>query len=109
MVDDVGTSVFPNFPLLAADSFHYTHDRMSYLRRLLYMSWFMTIGNTIIGSLFHNGSIGLTNNAFSTFFITGIFICSWDLLAKGLRDKSNKELIQGIGAFSCRFFHLFQL
>lgn len=100
--------VFPIFLFLAADSFHYTHDRMAYLRRLLYTSWFMTIGytswfmtigNTIIGSLFHNGDIGLMNNAFSTFFITGIFICSWDLLAKGLRVKSYKELIQGIGVF----------
>lgn len=95
----LGRLVFPIFLFLATDSFHYTHDRMAYLRRLLYMSWFMTIGNAIIGSIFHNGSIGLTNNAFSTFFITGIFICSWDLLAKGLRDKSTKELIQGIGVF----------
>ena len=95
----LGRLVFPIFLFLAADSFHYTHDRMAYLRRLLYMSWFMTIGNAIIGSIFHNGDIGLMNNAFSTFFITGIFICSWDLLAKGLRDKSNKELIQGIGVF----------
>ena len=95
----LGRLAFPIFLFLAADSFHYTHDRMAYLRRLLYMSWFMIVGNAIIGSIFHNGSIGLTNNAFSTFFITGIFICSWDLLAKGLRDKSNKELIQGIGVF----------
>ena len=95
----LGRLSFPIFLFLAADSFHYTHDRMAFLRRLLYMSWFMIIGNAIIGSIFHNGSIGLTNNAFSTFFITGIFICSWDLLAKGLRDKSNKELIQGIGVF----------
>lgn len=95
----LGRLSFPIFLFLAADSFHYTHDRMAFLRRLLYMSWFMIIGNAIIGSIFHNGRIGLTNNAFSTFFITGIFICSWDLLANGLRDKSNKELIQGIGVF----------
>ena len=95
----LGRLVFPIFLFLAADSFHYTHDRMAFLRRLLYMSWFMTIGNDIIGSIFHNGSIGLTNNAFSTFLITGIYICSWDLLVKGLRDKSYKELIQGIGVF----------
>lgn len=95
----LGRLVFPIFLFLAADSFHYTHDRMAFLRHLLYMSWFMTIGNTIISSVFHNGNLGLMNNAFSTFFITGIFICSWDLLAKGLRDKSYKELIQGIGVF----------
>ena len=95
----LGRLAFPIFLFLAADSFHYTHDRMAFLRRLLYMSWFMIIGNAIIGSIFHNGSIGLTNNAFSTFFITGIFIYSWDLLFKGLRDKSYRELIQGMGVF----------
>lgn len=95
----LGRLSFPIFLFLAADSFHYTHDRMAFLRRLLYMSWFMIIGNAIIGSIFHNGSIGLTNNAFSTFFITGIFIYSWDLLFKGLRDKSYRELIQGMGVF----------
>lgn len=46
----LGRLVFPIFLFLAADSFHYTHDRLAYLRRLLYMSWFMTIGNTIIGN-----------------------------------------------------------
>ena len=66
---------------------------------LFLAGWFMTIGNAIIGNVFHNGNVGLMNNAFSTFFITGIFICSWDLLTKGLRDKSYKELIQGFGVF----------
>ena len=75
----LGRLVFPIFLFLAADSFHYTHDRLAYLRR--------------------HGNVGLMNNAFSTFFITGIYICSWDLLAKGLRDKSYKELIQGLGLF----------
>lgn len=59
----------------------------------------MTIGNAIIGNVFHNGNVGLMNNAFSTFFIIGLYICSWDLLSKGLRNKSYKELIQGLGLF----------
>ena len=75
----LGRLVFPIFLFLAADSFHYTHDRLAYLRR--------------------HGNVCLMNNAFSTFSITGIYICSWDLLAKGLRDKSYKELIQGLGLF----------
>ena len=95
----LGRLVFPIFLFLAADSFHYTHDRLAYLRRLLYMSWFITIGNAIIGNVFHNGNVGLMNNAFSTFFIIGLYICSWDLLSKGLRNKSYKELIQGLGLF----------
>ena len=95
----IGRLVFPIFLFLAADSFHYTHDRKAYMKRLLFMFWFMSIGNTIVGSIFHNGDVGLMNNAFSTFLVTGIYICSWDLLFKGLRDKSKDEILKGIGLF----------
>lgn len=50
----LGRLVFPIFLFLAADSFHYTHDRLAYLRR--------------------HGNVCLMNNAFSTFFIIGIYL-----------------------------------
>lgn len=80
----LGHLVFPSFLFLATDSFHYTSNRKKYMLRLLYMSWFMMVGNMIVGSFFQNGNVGLANNAFSTFFITGVYICSWDLLVKGV-------------------------
>ena len=95
----LGRLVFPIFLFLAADSFHYTSNRKKYMLRLLYMSWFMLVGNTIIGNLFQNGNVGLANNAFSTFFITGVYVCSWDLLVKGVKEKSTKDLFKGIGLF----------
>ena len=95
----LGRLVFPIFLFLAADSFHYTHDRLAYLRRLLYMSWFITIGNAIIGNVFHNGNVGLMNNAFSTFFIIGLYICSWDLLSKGLETPHANPIVVQIVAF----------
>lgn len=95
----LGRLVFPIFLFLAADSFHYTSNRKKYMLRLLYMSWFMTVGNMIVGSFFQNGNVGLANNAFSTFFITGVYICSWDLLVKGVKDKSAKDFWKGIGLF----------
>ena len=95
----LGRLVFPIFLFLAADSFHYTRNRRKYMLRLLYMSWFMVIGNMIVGSIFTNGHIGLANNAFSTFFVTGIYVCSWDLLVKGVKDKSAKDFWKGLGLF----------
>lgn len=95
----LGRLVFPIFLFLAADSFHYTSNRKKYMLRLLYMSWFMTIGNMIVGSFFSNGHVGLANNAFSTFFVTGIYICSWDLLVKGVKNKSAKDFWKGLGLF----------
>ncbi|WP_414162612.1 TraX family protein [Streptococcus cristatus] len=95
----LGRLVFPIFLFLAADSFHYTHDRKAYMKRLLFMSWFMTTGNMIVGSLFKNGDVGLMNNAFSTFFMTGIYICSWDLFVKGLHEKSMREILKAVGLF----------
>ncbi|KXT74118.1 putative membrane protein (TMS5) [Streptococcus sp. DD10] len=93
----LGRMVFPIFLFLAADSFYYTRNRAHYMRRLLYMSWFMVIANFIIGSLFDNGQIGLANNAFSTFFVTGIYICAWDLLVEGVKSKSIKGIFKALG------------
>lgn len=95
----LGRLVFPIFLFLAADSFYYTSNRKRYMLRLLYMGWFMTIGNMIFGSLFDNGQVGLANNAFSTFFITGVYICAWDLLVKGFKQKSGKDFLKGMGLF----------
>lgn len=95
----LGHLVFPSFLFLATDSFHYTSNRKKYMLRLLYMSWFMMVGNMIVGSFFQNGNVGLANNVFSTFFITGVYICSWDLLVKGVKDKSAKDFWKGIGLF----------
>lgn len=37
-----GRAVFPIFLFAAADSFHYTHSKRGYLKRLLFASWGMT-------------------------------------------------------------------
>ena len=63
----------------------------------------MIISNAIIGSIFHNGSIGLTNNAFSAFFITGIL---FTLGIYCLRDfvTSLIGIDSGMGVFLCQSF-----
>ncbi|WP_261674200.1 conjugal transfer protein TraX [Streptococcus sp. HMSC073A12] len=72
----LGRVVFPLFMFLAADSFYYTHNRKTYLKRLLFMTWFMIIGNMIVSQFFTNGQVGLANNAFGAFFLAGISICA---------------------------------
>lgn len=72
----LGRVVFPLFMFLAADSFYYTHNRKAYLKRLLFMTWFMIIGNMIVSYFFTNGQVGLANNAFGAFFLAGVSICA---------------------------------
>lgn len=76
VANNAKTRSFPLFMFLAADSFYYTHNRKAYLKRLLFMTWFMIIGNMIVSQFFTNGQVGLANNAFGAFFLAGISICA---------------------------------
>lgn len=82
-----GRVVFPLFLFMAAESFHYTHDRKKYMLRLLLASWFMTISSFFLQWLLPNDQVVLMNNAFSTFFVTAVYMLSWDLLTEGIRTK----------------------
>lgn len=86
-VDLFGRPVFPLFLFLAADSFHYTHSKKDYIRRLLLASWCMTLLTTVTERLVPNDAVALMNNAFSTFFVTALYMAGWDLLQEGLHKK----------------------
>ncbi|MCH5343229.1 MAG: hypothetical protein J1E64_04245 [Acetatifactor sp.] len=83
----LGRPVFPMFLFIAADSFHYTKNRKSFLKRLLFASWGMTITTTLLSILVPNPNIVLMNNAFSTFFVTGLYIQFWDWFVEGIRTR----------------------
>lgn len=91
----LGRPVFPMLLFIAAESFHYTKSRKKYLKRLLISSWGMTILTTVLSSVFPNKDIILINNAFSTFFVVGMYVQSWDLIKKGIKEK--KVSIIGMG------------
>ena len=95
----LGRVVFPLFMFLVADSFYYTHNRKVYLKRLLFMTWFMIIGNMIVSQFFTNGQVGLANNAFGAFFLVGISICAWDLMVEGMKEKKLYSFWKGLGLF----------
>lgn len=91
-----GRPVFPLFLFTAAEGFYYTKSRKKYLLRLLYASWSMTILSAILQFLLPNDTVVLMNNAFSTFFITGLYIVFWDRLIEGIQQKNISKIITSI-------------
>lgn len=89
-----GRVVFPLFLFAAAESFHYTRDRKKYMLRLLLASWFMTISSFFMQWLLPNEHVVLMNNAFSTFFVTAVYMLSWDLLTEGMRTKRLRLILK---------------
>ena len=87
-----GRLVFPMFLFAASESFYYTHSKKRYLQRLLFASWGMTIFTFILQAVLPNPDVVLMNNAFSTFFVAGLYMLCWDTLKAGIRQKSPKEI-----------------
>jgi len=93
----LGRPVFAMFLFILAESFHYTQNRKKLLIRLLLASWVMIAGNFIIGTLiFPNENIELINNAFSTFFMVGLYILFWDMFLNGIQTKSIRKIVCAI-------------
>jgi len=93
----LGRPVFPMFLFIIAESFHYTGSRKKLLIRLFIASCVMIAGNFIIGTLiFPNENIVLINNAFSTFFMVGLYILFWDMFLNGIQTKSIRKIIVAI-------------
>lgn len=87
-----GRLVFPMYLFAAAESFHYTHSKRKYLQRLLFASWGMTIFTFLLQTLLPNPQVVLMNNAFSTFFVAGLYMMCWDWLVAGIRQRSPKQI-----------------
>lgn len=97
-LDAFGRPVFPIFLFLAADSFYYTNNKKNYMKRLFTASVIMTLLTTITQRLVPSEyNMSLMNNAFSTFFISTIYMLSWDNLKEAIKKKNKKQLIKSIG------------
>lgn len=92
----LGRPVFPMFLFIAAESFHYTRNRKKYLQRLLFASWGMTLITTILPMLLPNPNIVLMNNAFSTFFVTGLYMQFWDWFVEGIKKRKVSLIIRSV-------------
>lgn len=91
-----GRLVFPIFLFASAESFHYTHSKKKYLLRLLLASWGMTILTLVLQRMVPNDNVVLMNNAFSTFFVSGLYMWFWDWFVEGIRNKMPKKVIKAI-------------
>jgi hypothetical protein len=83
----IGRLVFPLFLFAAADSFFYTRDRKKYLWRLLLASCAMTIMSLVLQYALPNETVVLMNNAFTTFFIAGLYMLFWDRFLEGVKER----------------------
>ncbi|GHT95290.1 membrane protein [Spirochaetia bacterium] len=95
----LGRPVFVLFLFAAADSWHYTKNRKKYLLRLLCGSWAVTILTRIVDTALPNENIALMNNAFTTFFVTALYMLSYDIFVKGVKSKKAGKIIGAIGLF----------
>lgn len=92
----VGRLVFPMFLFTAAESFYYTHNKRKYLQRLLFASWGMTVFTFSLGQIIPNENVVLMNNAFSTFFVAGLYMMFWDWLLAGIKAKKATQIMESI-------------
>ncbi|HJB91638.1 MAG TPA: conjugal transfer protein TraX [Candidatus Eisenbergiella merdigallinarum] len=91
-----GRPVFPIFLFAASESFAHTRSRKKYLLRLLAASWGMTVFTFSLQRLIPNPDVVLMNNAFSTFFVSGLYMLFCDRLREGLMQKSVKKTAQAV-------------
>lgn len=92
----VGRLVFPMFLFTASESFYYTHSKRKYLQRLLFASWGMTVFTFLLGQIIPNENVVLMNNAFSTFFVTGLYMMFWDWFLEGIKVKNTAQIVKSI-------------
>lgn len=91
-----GRLVFPIFLFAASESFYYTHSKQRYLKRLLFASWGMTAFTLLLQKIVPNENVVLMNNAFSTFFLAGLYMLLWDYFVEGVHKKETKQVIKAI-------------
>lgn len=91
-----GRVVFPLFLFTAAESFHHTRSKKAYLQRLLFASWGMSVFTFVLQRTVPNDNVVLMNNAFSTFFVAGLYMLFWDRLRDGVKQKAPKQVIQAL-------------
>lgn len=92
----LGRPVFVMFLFLSAEAFHYTKDKRKYLTRLLFSSWIMLAISKFLQFTFPNPNVVLMNNAFSTFFMSALYMRCWDWFVEGIRKKNIKCIFKSI-------------
>lgn len=56
----------------------------------------MSVFTSVLQRAVPNANVVLMNNAFSTFFITGLYMLFWDWLVEGIQQKAAKKILKAI-------------
>jgi hypothetical protein len=101
----LGRPVFPMFLFVMAESFYYTRSRKKFLIRLLLAAWFMAIFNAVLPTILPNPypNVVLMNSAFMTFFVAGLYMLFWDMLAAGIKEKKAGKIAGSVLLFFVPF------
>lgn len=91
-----GRIVAPIFLFLSAEGFYYTRSKPRYLLRLLSGFWVMSALSSILQQQFPHPDVVLTNSIFGTLFLTAFSMWMTDLIRRGFREKSAKDVALGV-------------
>jgi hypothetical protein len=93
----LGRPVMVMFLFVLSESFHYTRSRKKFLTRLLIGSWLMTLSSALLETfVLPNDNVALMNNAFSTFFVAGLYMWFWDMFLDGVKTRKAGKIIGSI-------------
>lgn len=84
----IGRIVAPIFLFLSAEGFHYTRNKLAYLRNLLVGFWIMSLIQQLLSRLVPNDNVMLMNNIFGTLFLAVLLMSAVDLIKLGLTTKN---------------------
>lgn len=89
----LGRPVLPLFLFILSESYYHTANRKKLLLRLLFASWFMQVGDVLLGTVFWpNEQVLLFNNAFATLFMAGLYMLFRDLYLDGAKTKKTGKI-----------------
>lgn len=92
----VGRIVAPIFLFLAAEGFHYTRNKKSYMLRLWIGYFLMSIITFVIQKVMPVTDVVLINSIFGTLFLSVLYMWLIDMLKTGIKSKSTKKVVSSI-------------
>lgn len=95
----IGRIAAPLFLFESSEGFIHTSNRKKYMFRLLIGFWIMSVGDWILNTYFAIGNAIVINNIFGTLLVGTIYMQSIEFLKSGVKNKSNKDILSGIGLF----------
>lgn len=95
----IGRLVAPIFLFLSAEGFHYTHNKLAYIRNLLVGFWIMGLIDLGLPMLLPNDSVSLSNNIFGTLLLGVLSMYCYDGFKNWRQNQKQGWISIGIVLF----------